>query len=351
MRPIARALVIFARVTLATVTLATLAFGVASLAWPVYAQDAVDAAAAKREGKLVWYTSTPVENATRIARMFEAEYQIKVEVFRTGGSAAMRRFMQEVEAGRIIADVLTTSDPGGFGGLVKRGLLVPFKPAGFELIPDIAKDKDGYFFAQRLNLMSIYARTDKVAAADLPKSWDDLTLAKYKGRMVMTDPSYTSLQLSVVGMLAKIKGWGFYEKIAKNDIMIVQGNQQVAETIKRGERVIAAGASDSYATDDRQAGLPVITIYPADGAFVIPSPTAVVKGSGSPNAARLFVTFMLTKPVQALFPREGGYAARNDMAPPSGNPPLAEIKVIPIDHDYIEKEGPRIKKKFAEVFQ
>ncbi len=60
---------------------------------------------------------------------------------------------------------------------------------------------------------------------------------------------------------------------------------------------------------------------------------------------------MLTRPVQALFPQEGGYAARTDVPPPDGNPPLGEIKTIAIDYDFIETEGARIKRKFAEVFQ
>ena len=316
-----------------------------------FAQDTVDASAARKEGRAVWYTSTPVENATRIGKMFEADTGIRIEVFRSGGSAVLRRFMTEIEAGRVLADVLTTSDPGGFNALVKRGLLVPFKPAHWDQVPAVAKHPDGHWFAQRLNLMSIYVRADKVAAGDLPKTWDDLRAPKYKGRMVMTDPSYTSLQLSVVGMLAKVKGWGFYEALHANDIMIVQGNQQVAENLRRGERVIAVGASDSYATDDRQGGHPVTTILPADGAFVIPSPTAVIKGSANPNAARLFAQFMLTDAVQKLFPQEGGYGARTDIPPPAGNPPLNEIKSIPIDYDYIEKEGSRIKRKFADVFQ
>ena len=58
----------------------------------------------------------------------------------------------------------------------------------------------------------------------------------------MTDPSFTSLQVSVVGTMAKARGWGFYEKIRANDVMIVQGNQQVSDMLKRGERLIAAGA-------------------------------------------------------------------------------------------------------------
>lgn len=336
---------------LPTLALSALALCAILIAGPARAQDPVDAAAAKKEGRAVWYTSTPVENATRIARLFEADTGIRIEVFRTGGSAVLRRFMQEIEAGRVLADVLTTSDPGGFNALVKRGLLVPFKPAHWDKVPDVAKHTDGYWFAQRLNLMSIYLRSDKVASTDLPKTWDDLRAAKYKGRMVMTDPSYTSLQLSVVGTLAKVKGWGFYEALRANDIMIVQGNQQVAENLRRGERVIAVGASDSYATDDRQGGHPVTTILPEDGAFVIPSPTAVIKGSANPNSAKLFARFMLTDDVQKLFPREGGYGARTDMPPPANNPPLPQIKSIPIDYDYIEKEGSRIKRKFADVFQ
>ena len=67
----------------------------------------------------------------------------------------------------------------------------------------------------------------------------------------MTDPSFTSLQVSVVGMMSKERGWGFYEKLRDNDIMIVQGNQQVSDMLKRGERLIAVGALDSYAADSQ----------------------------------------------------------------------------------------------------
>lgn len=338
----------FAPVTLPPLVIAVVA---ALSATAGLAQDSVDLAAAKREGRVVWYSSTPVENATRIVKAFEADTGIRVELFRTGGSAVLRRFMQEISAGRIVADVLTTSDPGGFATLVKRGLLVPFRPPHLDKVPESARDAGGHWFAQRLNLISIYLRTDKVAAADHPRTWADLLDPRHKGRMVMTDPSYTSLQLSVVGMLSRINGWGYYERLHRNDVMIVQGNQQVAETIRRAERVIAAGASDSYATDDRKAGHPVATIFPADGAFVIPSPTAVIKGSANPNAAKALAAFMLTDTVQRLFPEEGGYAARSDMPPPDGNPPLQAIRTIPVDFDYIEAEGVRIKRRFAEVFQ
>ena len=96
---------------------------------------------------------------------------------------------------------------------------------------------------------------------------------------------------------------------------------------------------------------PLKTLYPTDGVFVIPSPTAVVKGSPNPNAAKLFAEFMISDPVQKLFPAEGGYSARSDMPAPKGSPDMSSIKIIQVDYDYIEKESPRIKKRFTEIFQ
>src|ERR1700724_1872357 len=194
---------------------------------PAWAQDPVDIAKAKAEGKVVWYTSTPVEEAQRIADLFRMETGISVELFRSGGSQILSRFQQEINAGRVAVDVLTHSDPAAARAMAKKGLFVPFKPKNFENVPDAAKAADGAFIGQRLNMMTHYLRTDKVALADEPKTWDDLTSPKYKGMLAMADPSFTSLQVSVVAMMSKQRGWGFYEKLRQNDVMIVPGNQQV----------------------------------------------------------------------------------------------------------------------------
>lgn len=315
------------------------------------AQDAVDIAAAKKEGKLVWYTSTPVNIGQKIVDMFQKEHGITVEMFRSGGSAILRRFQQEIDAGRVAADVMTTSDPAAAAAMTRKGLFVPFKPKDFDKVPDAAKDLNGNYVAQRLNMMTIYLRHDKIAPADEPKTWNDVLNAKYKGKLVMTDPSFTALQVSVVAMLSKMYGWGFYEKLRANDIMVVQSNQQASDMLKRGERLIAVGALDSYAAEERQQGHPMKTLYPSDGVFVIPSPTSIIKGSPNPNAAKLFANFMLSEPVQNLFPQGGGYAARADAPPPAGAPAMKDIKILPVDYDYVEKEAGRIKRRFNEVLQ
>ena len=316
---------------------------------PSFTPDTVDLAAAKREGAVTWYTSTPVGTAQKIANMFQTETGIKVELFRSGGSAVLRRFMQELDARRVIADVMTISDPAEVLTLIKRDLLVPFRPRHFDKIRDEVKDPKGFHVAQRVNLVGIIARTDKGVA--LPKNWTDLTDPKYKGLMVMPDPSYTAIQLMVIGTLSRKYGWEFYEKLRKNEIMIVQSHQQVSETLTRGERLIAAEGADQYSWTDRKAGHKIETIFPTDGAFAIAAPTTVIKGSPHPNAAKALAEFMISDAVQKLLPSEGIYAGRSDVEPPQGNPPLAKIKLIPVDYEQVEKDAKSLKTRFNEIYQ
>ena len=137
---------------------------------PARAADAIDMAAAKREGSVTWYTSNNIDQANAIAKMFEAKTGIKVELFRSGGSAVMSRFQQEMKAGRIATDVLSTSLPALYASFAKQGLLVPFKPSNFDKLQESARDPNGFYFAHRVTLITIFARTDLIPAADLPKS-------------------------------------------------------------------------------------------------------------------------------------------------------------------------------------
>src|SRR5262245_60435868 len=79
--------------------LAAVSLALAILLVPALAQEPADVAKAKAEGKVIWYTSTPIEQGQKIAAAFQKETGIKVEMFRSGGSAILRRFQQEMDAG------------------------------------------------------------------------------------------------------------------------------------------------------------------------------------------------------------------------------------------------------------
>jgi hypothetical protein len=60
---------------------------------------------------------------------------------------------------------------------------------------------------------------------------------------------------------------------------------------------------------------------------------------------------MIGDTVQRLFPGEGIYAARSDVEPPPGSPPLGQIKLMPVDYDQVEREGKALKTRFNEIYQ
>jgi iron(III) transport system substrate-binding protein len=316
-----------------------------------FTPDPVDEAAAKREGSLTWYTSTPVRAAQYIASEFERQTGVKVELLRTGGGEVIRRFQQEAAAGRFAADVITMSDMSAANDMARHGRFVPFKPVGFDKVIADAKDPAGNFIAQRLTMVGILVRTDKVADADRPSTWRDLTAPKYKGLMVMADPSFTAIQLVVVATLSQKLGWPFYEALRKNDTLVVQSHEQIYDTVKRGERVMAAESSDPRIYTGGELPPNMISVIPRDGAIQVPSPTAVIKGSPHPNAAKLFAQFNLTPAIQHKFVEEGHHSPRVDVAPPTGMPRLDELTLYPADYDFIEKNTRQIKTKFAEIFQ
>src|SRR5215470_13505650 len=114
-----------------------------STAVPARAQDA-RVEAAKKEGKVVWYTSLALPSAEKIAKLFEAAHPgIKVDVHRTGSERVMSRLMQEFSAGIKNVDVVHTSDAGHFVLLKSKNLLQKHTPPGVEGFPPGFKDKDG----------------------------------------------------------------------------------------------------------------------------------------------------------------------------------------------------------------
>jgi len=314
-----------------------------------FTPDKADIDAARKEGTLSWYTSTPFPLVQHLVDKFQQETGIKIQLLRTGGQAVLRRFQQEAAAGRPGADVMTMSDAGAANGLAKQGLFEAFKPEGFDKVVDAARDRDGRWIAQRLSIVGMPIRGDKVK--DVPQTWSDLKHPKYKGLMVMPDPSFTAIQLVVVGMLSRALGWDFYKALRANDTMIVQGHQQVFSTMQQGERVIGAEGADPRSFSDGQEVPNQTMIYPTEGVFIVSSPTAVIKGARNPNAAKLFAQFMISPPAQKMIAAGGIHSSRVDLPPPRGQPALSEMKYIPVDLDLIEERGRELKARFSDIFQ
>ena len=195
----------------------------APFAPPAAAQDAARAEAAKKEGKVVWYTSLALPSAEKVAKLFEAAYPgLKVEVHRTGSQRILQRVMQELQANIKNVDVVHTSDAGHYVLLKEKKLLARHTPAGVERFPAGFKDRDGYYYGLRATVNVIAYNTQKVAAAEAPKTWKDLLDPKWKGRMVTAHPGYSGVIATHVLALVHLHGWEYFQALAKNQLMLVQ---------------------------------------------------------------------------------------------------------------------------------
>src|SRR5881396_2044252 len=148
------------RLRLAMSLAATL--GLIFSAGPLPAQDA-RLEAAKKEGKVVWYTSLALSSAEKVAKMFEAAYPgIKVEVHRTGSQRILQRVMQELQANIKNVDVIHTSDAGHFVLFKEKKLLTKYTPAGVDNFPAGFKDKEGFYYGLRATVNCIAFNTKAV---------------------------------------------------------------------------------------------------------------------------------------------------------------------------------------------
>jgi iron(III) transport system substrate-binding protein len=324
---------------------------VALLANVCFAQDA-RVEAAKKEGKVVWYTSLVLPSAEKVAKLFEAAYPgIKVEVQRTGSQRILQRVMQEVQTNLKIVDVIHTSDAGHFVLLKEKKLLAKYTPAGVEKFPAGYKDKDGYYYGLRATVNVITYNTKAVSAAEAPKTWKDLLDPRWKGKLVTAHPGYSGVIATHVLALVHLHGWDYFKQLAQNQVMIVQSANDPATVVASGERVVAVNGGDYGAYQLKKKGNPIEVVYPKEGVPLVVSPTAIAVFAPHPNAARLFTDFAFTRECQQVMAdSEGLYTGHPDVKYPADKPKPSDLKLLPVDAEELEKRNEEIKKRFVEFF-
>jgi iron(III) transport system substrate-binding protein len=332
---------------LAALTIAWLTLGAADAA----AQDArVDAA--KKEGKVVWYTSLALPSAEKVAKAFEAAYPgIKVEVHRTGSQRILQRVMQELSANIKNVDVIHTSDAGHYVLLKDKKLLMKYTPAGAEALAAGFKDRDGFWYGLRATVNVIAYNTKIVSAADAPKTWKDLLAPKWKGKMVTAHPGYSGVIATHVLALTHSLGWDYFKQLGQQNVMIVQSAVDPSGIVASGERAVAVNGGDYTFYQVKKQGNPVEIVYPKEGVPLVVSPTAIAAFAPHPNAAKLFTDFTFTRELQqVLADTEGLYTGHPAVTYPADKPKLTDLKLLPVDPEELEKRNDEIKKRFVEFF-
>jgi iron(III) transport system substrate-binding protein len=315
------------------------------------AQDA-RADAARKESKVVWYTSLALTSAEKVAKLFEAAYPgIKVDVHRTGSQRILQRVMQELGAGIKNADVVHTSDAGHFVLLKGKQLLARHTPPGVEKFPAGFRDADGYYYGLRATVNAIAYNTKAVSAGDAPKTWKDLLDPRWKGKLVTAHPGYSGVIATHVLALVNLLGWDYFKQLAQNKVMIVQSAVDPSGVVASGERAVAVNGGDYTFYQSKKKGNPIEIVYPREGVPLVVSPTAITSFAPHPTAARLFTDFTFGREIQqVLADSEGLYTGHPEVKYPADKPKPSELKLLTVDPEELEKRDDEIKKRFVEFF-
>lgn len=276
---------------------------VAMTAGAAHAQDAALIEAAKKEGKLSYYTTRQIAAMNAFTRAFEAKYGIKVEASRHTNEDLIVKIINESKAGRGSADVFDGSS--GITQLMEAGLVAPYKPKEAEAYAPEFKDPNGNWTAINIYVAGLSYNTDLVKEADVPKKVEDLLDPKWQGRKITYTMQYTVSGINgFFGGLEKERGTEkakeFIAQLHKNGAVAQNATPSaVLDNVASGQHAICLGCNSNGVEILQKKGAPVAfsRIQPI---VTFVSALGVTKAAASPNAARLFIEFLLSKEGQKL---------------------------------------------------
>src|SRR6476660_1407588 len=308
--------------------------------------------AAKKEGKIILYSSMDLPVGEKLGKAFEAAYPgISVQIVRSGSERLFQRVAQEFSSNIHAVDVINSSDASHFISWKKNGWLAPFVPEDVaRYFPQEYRDPDGMSATTRIYLSSIAYNTSLVKPEDAPKSFADLLDPKWAGKMVKGHPAYSGTIMTTTFQLVRELGWEYYEKLSKQRVMQVQSSTDPPKKLALGERAIMADGNEYNVVLLKEADQPVEPVYPAEGAPTISGPTAIFASAPHPNAARLFQAWLHTRETQQFFTDfTAQYSAHAQVQSKPGRRKITNIKLMKEDPAGVEAMAEEIKTRYARL--
>jgi iron(III) transport system substrate-binding protein len=280
--------------------------------------------AAKKEGRLVFYTASFTEVEQEVIRAFNKRFPfVKVEMVRASGGQLITRIRTEAAAGKLIADVIDHSDRGIM--LENQDLFMDYAPPNAaDYIPESHPSPKIW---PRITLgWSIAYNTELVK--NPPKSWMDLTKPEYANGQIgqVIAPSGGTTWTRTM-FERQVLGEDYWQKQAATKPRLYPSGAPLSDAVVRGEVSIGPLLYNIIFTKKRD-GAPVEIVFPPEGVPVNPYADAIPKTAANPNAAKLFLNWCLSEEGQAFMIKELGNltSLKNPPIYPAGfDPKVAKI--------------------------
>ncbi len=272
---------------------------------------------AKAEGKVVLYSAMIVDQALRpLVAAFKAKYPaVDLEFWREDSTKILQKVLAERRANAQLVDVVEWG--GGVPSAIEAGVIAPFYSPSLDVYPKAYYDQQGRYAATRLGYYGMAFNTKLVAEADVPKTYDDLTNPKWKGKISWPVSEQGSTEFIIHSMMhmGEARGEAFLKKLAAQELIAFTGSaRSLVDRVGQGEVPLAIQIYAHHPLISKAKGAPL------DVQMMDPIPSDVsaiqlVKGAKHPHAAMLLIDFVLSKEGQTVLQKADYLPAHPDVDP------------------------------------
>jgi len=302
---------------------------------------------AKKEGKLLWYTALNINDATMLTKRFEQLYPfIKTEMLRLGGRELVTKILMEANTRVFRADVIESVSIDGHI-LKKRGLLEKYISPEASAYPTSVKDPDGTWTSFFINTHVLVHNTNLVKKDEVPRTYEELINPKWKGKIIIRDDDFPTFGM-MLRVMGREKGLNFMRRLAAQGVELRSGSTLAIQDISAGAAPLGMNLYGTRVEELKKKQAP-IDWTPMEFVIVSIEPLSVAAKAPNPNAARLFVDFLLSKEGQGLMRDRSRIPSRPDVPP---DPPelTRGLKLTSTDLSLAD-EADQIAKDFYEIFR
>ena len=292
-----------------------------------HAQDPGVVAGAKKEGEVSFYTGKSLGIMQIISQAFEKKYPfLKVKITRTSGEGIINRIRAEKLAGKILFDVVSTIP---VGLLEPLNVIKPYCSPEAKVFPAQFKHPNCLWVTLTGNYYVILYNTKMVAEKEAPKDWNDLLDPKWQQGKIALDPEEYSWLAGMEQYLGEEKTRNLMTALARQGIRWQKGHSNLVDLTAAGEFHLAL----SYATRTeviKEKGAPVQWIKSTKPIISDLNSVALSAQPTHPNAAMLWIDFLLSHEAQKIFFDNKEPVFRPGVMPPNSSLNPANLEVTPV---------------------
>lgn len=291
-----------------------------------------DMAKAEAEGEVLFYTHDGEAGAAGVVEGFNKDYpKIKANYLRAQNGALYNKILSERSAGRFSVDAIQFSEIGTALDFEKRGGFEKYESPQFSAYDkEYLSNPPGSYTWTGVTFAGIAYNTDRVPAAEAPKTWKDLLDPKWRNAISVKQAT-SGMQFVQWYELRELFGDDYWKEFAKQRPKGFDSRAQLFDRLAKGEDKVCGLAEYAGYQLYKQKGAPIAFVAPPSGLPVTPTSAGVVSKAPHPEAAKLFIDWLLSPRGQAvtqsnpylLYP-----SLRKDAPPLPGGVKLSDFKLL-----------------------